>query len=135
MPDVRPRFITTMLVPNEYRPTTVAELLSQYVRGERRFASIALPEGSSLAGLCLAGAEFNSAWLDSVDFTAADLRDTSFRNAHLKLCSFENTDLSGADLRGAAIDAASFANARLQGTQFENATAYGYTFRAHDRPL
>jgi uncharacterized protein YjbI with pentapeptide repeats len=124
-----------MLVLNDYRPMTVAELLSQYARGERRFGAIELPEGSSLAAQCLAGAEFDSAWLDSVDFTAADLRGTSFRNAHLKLCSFENADLSGADLRGAAIDAASFANACLDGTQLENAAAYGHTFTAHDRPL
>ena len=117
-------------------PLTIAEVLRQYAAGRRDFRELGIgpdPSGATFNHAVLDGVDFSQCFIET-DFEDASLRDAKFVHANVKTCSFNRADLTRCSFAEAAIDAASFDGSVLDGANFDGAHAYGYTYRAGERP-
>src|SRR4051812_12028587 len=100
--------------PAGYRPPASAEeLVDRYRAGERWFAGTELPDGTSLQGLDLSGADLRDSWLSDTDFRDADLHGTAFDRSNVKLSDFRGANLLNASFRDALLCGAKVSGARI----------------------
>jgi uncharacterized protein YjbI with pentapeptide repeats len=121
--------------PDSYQPpTSIEELLARYGIGERYFEETDLPDGSSLVGATLAGANLRRSFMFNADFSGADLRGAIIEFCNIKCSRFSGANLEGASLRHCAVESTVWEGANLEGVSFEGCGAYGYTFKEGERP-
>ena len=108
-----------------FKLMSAQEILRRYSNGERNFVGIEIPEGDSLRGADLSGANFKNSWLSIVDFRDAILRDVCFDNTNVKISDFRGADLTGASFREALLCGSCFTKAKLEDVAIEGATWYG----------
>ncbi|MDF9620447.1 pentapeptide repeat-containing protein [Pseudomonas entomophila] len=85
-----------------------------------------IPEGCSLAGINLSGADLREIDLrdknlEGVDFSGANLEGAKFGGAKLESSKFNGANLYGADFTGANVSSAKFCSAVLDSAVFINA--------------
>jgi uncharacterized protein YjbI with pentapeptide repeats len=121
--------------PDGYQPpTSVEELLARYAIGKRYFEETDLPDGSSLVGATLAGANLRRSFMFNADFSGADLRGAIIESCNIKCGRFRDANLEGSSLRHCAVESTEWDGANLEGVSFEGCTAYGYRFKEGERP-
>ena len=74
-----------------------------------------------LSGMQLEGLDFNSAYLEQVNFKGAGLKGADFSHAVLARANFEDADLTGANFEGANIGAVHALRANFTGANLKSA--------------
>ena len=127
-------------------PTTAAELLARYAKGERDFRARRsdgrvldfMGLGSAeLRGVCLADAILDGNGFRHVDFRGADLVGVRFRAALLSLAKMQGAQLIRADLTSAIavevqLESADLSHACLRGARLRGSDVGGAKFEGVD---
>lgn len=106
--------------PGYKPPTSAAELLERYAKGERYFVR-ASASGADLVGVDLSGANLTMFDGNAVDFQNAILQGITFREAVLTEADFCGAFLRDADFDSANLRYAKFISADVTGAIFQRA--------------